>query len=148
MYGLNPVRIRQGVIWAQLPSFGCPCWMKAPVERGEEKPEEEAEEQPSVFCTSQILVVFSLYVNGPGYLCYHNPPLSLSLSLSNTRMHDSCVCLGKCLWRDPTPQQHLPDSSHPPAPFFRPLTHLQLPIVTSCTSCPAPKCALRQRWRI
>ncbi|KAG7224941.1 hypothetical protein INR49_014857, partial [Caranx melampygus] len=41
VYRLNPVRIRQGVIWARLPSFGCPRWMEALVEKGEAKEEEE-----------------------------------------------------------------------------------------------------------
>lgn len=45
VYKLNPVRIRRGVIWARLLSFGCPPWMAALVERGdgEEKGEEEEE---------------------------------------------------------------------------------------------------------
>ncbi len=90
MYRLNPVRIRQGVIWARLPSFGCPRWMEALVERGEEKGEEEEERR---VCVSECVLykpepcgVFP-HLKEPDCLCYHNP-FSLSPSLqTHTHTH-------------------------------------------------------------
>lgn len=128
MYRLNPVRIRRGVIWARLFSFGCPHWMEALVEREEEEGGGEGEELRvcvSVCCTSQSLVVFSLI--WMSQTACGTIILSLFLLLSKyTHTHDSCVWLGKCLWPTPPtpPYTHSPVWIPPTASFFRflPLT--------------------------
>lgn len=66
MYRLNPVRIRQGVIWARLPSFGCPRWMEALVERGEEKEEERSGGVCANECVCVCVCCTSLKRGGKG----------------------------------------------------------------------------------
>lgn len=96
VYRLNPVRIRQGVIWAQLPSFGCPCWMEALVESGEEEESGEGLCECVLYNPGPCGVVSHL--NEPVCLCHRNPfSLSPTLRTHNhlhTHMHDSCVWLG------------------------------------------------------
>lgn len=142
MYKLNPVRMRQGVIWAWLLSFGCPHWMEALVERGEEGGGgwEELRVCVSVCCTSQSLVVFSLiWMSQPA--C---GTIILSLFLSkHTHTHDSCVWLGKCPWLHP-PTSPSPVWIPPTGSFFRFLPHTpQLPTVTACT----PTYIMPSFWR-
>ncbi len=123
MYRLNPVRIRQGVIWAQLPSFGCPLWMEAPVERGEEE-----EERSVVFVRVCVVQARALWCFPPIWMSQTacvTIILSLFLPLSkhthkhiHTHMHDSCVWLGKCLWQlIPPTSSFFSCPPHPPASY-------------------------------